>query len=121
MHHGGLRGGDDIHLGFVNVDAMDEERFLAGGAHLIQPLDGGHSVLLQRVFPVGGVLSNVDVAADARVPGNAHAFLERLIREGEGGMQAHHGRDLPIALADLLDEARFSSTPPPGTLRSETS
>ena len=58
-----------------------------------------------EVFAVGSILRHVDVAADAGILGDADAFLQRLIRQREGGVQAHHGRDLPIALADLLDEA----------------
>src|SRR5512135_282750 len=47
----------------------------------------------------------MDMAAHARICGDTHALLERIIGEREGGVQAHHGCDLTVTLANLLDEA----------------
>ena len=100
-----VRGSDQVHLCFVDVDAVDEEGFLAGDAHLVQPVDGRHAILFERVFPVGEIFRHMDVTSNARILRNADTFLEGFIGEGEGGVQSHHGRDLPVTLADLLDEA----------------
>ncbi len=54
---------------------------------------------------VGKVLGHVHVAANSRVAGNPHAFFQRVVRQREGGMQAHHGRDLTIAFAYLGNKA----------------
>jgi len=103
--------GQDVHLGLIHVDAVDEDGLLAGHAQAVQAVHGRDPVPAQRILAVGGVLGNVDVAADAVFPGNAHAGLDGLVRNGERGVQAHHGGDLPVALTDLLDEALVFGNP----------
>ncbi|MBV6466300.1 MAG: hypothetical protein PGMFKBFP_01607 [Anaerolineales bacterium] len=97
--------GDNVHLFLVNVDTMHEDGFLARDVQPMQTLHGRDAVLFERILAVGRVLRDVDVAADARVSRDADALLNRVVRDGERGVQSHHGRDLAVAFADLFDEA----------------
>src|SRR5215216_40972 len=47
----------------------------------------------------------MDMTSYACILGHADTFFQCFLREGKGCVQPHHGSDLPIAFADLFDEA----------------
>ncbi len=53
----------------------------------------------------------MDVAPNVAIFGNADTFFQGLVREGERGVQSHHGCNLTIAFADFLDEAFIFGNP----------
>ena len=68
-------------------------------------MDDGHPILVERIFSVGEVFRYVHMATDASVLGNANTALQGFVGESKGCMKSHHGRDLSIAFANLLNKA----------------
>ncbi len=72
---------------------------------LSRRLTVGMPYFSRESFPVRSIFRHMDMAANARVLGDADTFFQGLIGDGERGVQSHHGCDLPVAFADLLDKA----------------
>ena len=85
--HGPGRG-QRLDLGPVDVHGVGGDRLRAEDAGAPQPLDDAQAVPGQAVFLVARGLGAVDVAAHAQVGGQGRGAGERLVREGEGGVQA---------------------------------
>ena len=72
---------------------------------LVQPIDRGHVVFGKEVLTVGSIFGHMDVAADTGFLAMTNALLEVSSDRVKRGVQSHHGSNLSIAFADLLDEA----------------
>ena len=105
VHDGRIGRNDAIHLILVDVHAVNEEGLASGDTAFLKPQDGWQAELREGVLPIRRILSDVHMASNTRVPGNAGAFFESAIRQREGGVKSHHGRNLAVTLAHLLDEA----------------
>ena len=106
VNHHGAGGGDEVHFGFVEVDAVDEEGVLPGEAELVQALDDARAVLGDAVGLVGEVLGDVDVDAGLRFVADARRGFEGGVGERHLRVEAEERGDLAVlGRLRFLDEA----------------
>ena len=106
VRHPGPRLVQDVLLVFVQMDAVDRDGTRPQDVELLQPFHHAQVVLAQALVLVGLVLGDVDVEAGAQPCDGSPAGFQRLIRDGERGVQPERRAQLRVAfLAAALDEA----------------
>ncbi len=91
MHHQRARLLQDVLLVSVNVHAVGGDGPRAEDACLLQPLYHSQAGAAQAIPHVGHVLGHVDVKAGTQRRGSLHAASQRLVGEGQRGVQAKGG------------------------------
>ena len=96
----------DVFLKFIQVDAVHRDGTRPQDVELLQPLHHAEAVLAQAFVLVGLVLGDVDVEAGAKPLDGVPAGFQRLVRDGERGVQTERRAQLRVlVLAAALDEA----------------
>ena len=87
----------DVLLVFVQVHAVDRDGTRPQDAELLQALHHAQVVLAQALVLVGLVLGDVDVEAGAQPLDGSPAGFQRLVRDGERGVQPERRAQLRVA------------------------
>ncbi len=98
MRDPGAGLGQHLDLTPVHVDAVGGDGARTEETCLVQSVDDALAGLTQTVFLVGHVLGGVDVESQARFGGGGDAVGERLVRQGQGGVEAEGGSNLGFGL-----------------------